>query len=104
MKTIETAAIGDISIGRDLPLVLIAGPCVIESRDHALRMADALATIARRLEVPLVFKASFDKANRSSVDSFRGPGITDGLAILGEVRREMNVPVLTDIHLPLEPR
>ncbi|MFH0981995.1 MAG: 3-deoxy-8-phosphooctulonate synthase [Planctomycetota bacterium] len=100
MSAIEQATIGGITIGRGSPLALIAGPCVIESRDHTLRMADGLAGIARRLGVPLIFKASFDKANRSSVDSFRGPGLTKGLTILGEVRREMNVPVLTDIHLP----
>ena len=100
MITVETASIGGISIGQGFPLALIAGPCVIESRDHTLRMADGLARIARRLDVPLVFKASFDKANRSSVDSFRGPGMSSGLAVLGEVRREMDVPVLTDIHLP----
>jgi len=100
MTTIEEATIGGASIGRGFPLVLIAGPCVIESRDHALRMADALAAVTRRLEVPFVFKASFDKANRSSVDSFRGVGMPKGLAILAEVRREMDVPVLTDIHLP----
>jgi 2-dehydro-3-deoxyphosphooctonate aldolase (KDO 8-P synthase) len=100
MITIEQATVGSVAVGRGLPLALIAGPCVIESRDHTLRMADGLATVARRLEVPFVFKASFDKANRSSVDSFRGPGLAKGLAILAEVRREMNVPVLTDIHLP----
>ena len=100
MITVETASIGGISIGQGFPLALIAGPCVIESRDHTLRMADGLARIARRLEIPLIFKASFDKANRSSVDSFRGPGMSSGLAVLGEVRREMDVPVLTDVHLP----
>lgn len=100
MISIDQASIGEIPIGKGLPLALIAGPCVIESRDHTLRLADGLACIARRLEVPLIFKASFDKANRSSVDSFRGPGLPAGLAILREVRNEMNVPVLTDIHLP----
>ena len=100
MTTIERAAIGNVNIARGLPLALIAGPCVIESRDHTLRMADALAGIARRLGVSLIFKSSYDKANRSSVDSVRGPGLTKGLAILREVRNEMNVPVLTDIHAP----
>jgi 2-dehydro-3-deoxyphosphooctonate aldolase (KDO 8-P synthase) len=79
-------------------LVLIAGPCVIESADHALGLARALAAIARRAGVPYVFKASFDKANRTSVASFRGPGLEEGLAVLDRVRRTVGVPVLTDIH------
>ena len=100
MTPIEKAVIHNIPIGRGHPLVVIAGPCVIESRDHTLRMADALAGICHKLEIPFVFKASFDKANRTSVDSFRGPGLAKGLAILGEVRGEMGLAVLTDIHLP----
>lgn len=100
MQRIEQANIGAIPVGRDAPLAVIAGPCVIESRDHTLRMADALARICRDVGVPYVFKSSYDKANRSSVDSYRGPGPADGLAILAEVRREMDVPVLTDVHLP----
>lgn len=79
-------------------LVLIAGPCVIESRDHALSLAKSVAAIARRAGVPYVFKASFDKANRTSITSFRGPGLDEGLAVLDEVRRSVGVPVLTDIH------
>ena len=81
-------------------LALIAGPCVIESRDHCLRMAEAIAAALHGLEVEWVFKASFDKANRTAVESSRGPGLEAGLAVLDEVRREVNVPVLTDIHLP----
>ena len=100
MTTIEKVTISRTPVGRGCPLAMIAGPCVIESRDHALRMADGLAAIARRLRLPFVFKASFDKANRSSLDSFRGMGMSKGLAILAEVRREMDVPVLTDVHLP----
>ncbi|MCK4660228.1 MAG: 3-deoxy-8-phosphooctulonate synthase [Phycisphaerae bacterium] len=100
MTIAKKASIGSVSIGSGFPLAVIAGPCVIESREHTLQMADALAKIARRLEVPFVFKASFDKANRSSIESFRGPGLSAGLAILNEVRRELDVPVLTDIHLP----
>ena len=81
-------------------LVFIAGPCVIESRAMALDLARRLSLLAARLEVPYIFKASFDKANRTSVDSFRGPGIEKGLDILAEIRERFNVPVLTDVHEP----
>jgi len=81
-------------------LFLIAGPCVIESRDHVLFMADALKKIASDFDVPYVFKASFDKANRTSINSFRGLGMDEGLKILGEVRKTIGVPILTDVHLP----
>jgi 2-dehydro-3-deoxyphosphooctonate aldolase (KDO 8-P synthase) len=81
-------------------LFLFAGPCVIESRDHVLFMADALKKITSALDIPFVFKASFDKANRTSINSFRGPGMDEGLKLLGEVRKSIGVPVLTDIHLP----
>lgn len=89
---------GGIAIGAGNPLVFIAGPCVIESEDHALRMAEQLMEIATRLRVPLIFKASYDKANRSSLASFRGPGLRAGLEILCKVRREIGVPVLSDVH------
>ncbi len=85
---------GDGSLG------LIAGPCVIESRDHCLRMAERLAAEARSRRLPFVFKASYDKANRTALDSFRGPGPDAGLEILREVRDTVGVPVLTDIHAP----
>jgi 2-dehydro-3-deoxyphosphooctonate aldolase (KDO 8-P synthase) len=81
-------------------LVLIAGPCVVESEDHTVQTAGALADITRRAGVPLIFKASFDKANRTSIKSFRGPGIDKGLEALDRVKREIGVPVLTDIHEP----
>jgi 2-dehydro-3-deoxyphosphooctonate aldolase (KDO 8-P synthase) len=81
-------------------LVLIAGPCVIESEAHAVGLARELQTITRRAGVPLVFKASFDKANRTSLDSYRGPGIDEGLRVLGRVRAETGLPILTDIHEP----
>jgi len=90
---------GEVAIGGD-SLAVIAGPCVIESRDHTLRLADRVWQISRRLGLPAVFKASFDKANRQSTDSFRGPGLQEGLAILAEVRREIGLPVLSDIHEP----
>ncbi len=96
----EQARIGPVTIGHKAPLALIAGPCVIESEDHTLRLADAIKRICLDVRLPFIFKASFDKANRSSIDSFRGPGIEKGLAILGRVRKELDVPVLSDIHTP----
>ncbi|MEE9295472.1 MAG: 3-deoxy-8-phosphooctulonate synthase [Phycisphaerae bacterium] len=96
----KVVAIADLAIGAGQPLGLIAGPCVIESRDHTLRLAGAIARTCRSLDMPFVFKASFDKANRSSIDSFRGPGLSAGLAILAEVKRELGIPVLSDIHEP----
>ena len=84
--------------GLDQPMFLIAGPCVIESRDLVMRTAEYLRTICRQNGVPFIFKASYDKANRSSGKSFRGLGMEEGLGILAEVRRELGVPVLTDVH------
>jgi 2-dehydro-3-deoxyphosphooctonate aldolase (KDO 8-P synthase) len=104
MVPIERVQLADLTVGRGMPLVLIAGPCVIESRDHTLRMADGISHVARRLKIPFVFKASFDKANRSSVDGFRGPGLDRGLEVLREVRGELGLPVLSDIHLPEQAR
>lgn len=92
--------IRDFAIGNDLPLVLLAGPCVIEGEDFTLQMAEAIAEISRACQVPLVFKSSFDKANRTSVDSFRGPGLEEGLRILQRVKDEIGVPVITDVHTP----
>jgi 2-dehydro-3-deoxyphosphooctonate aldolase (KDO 8-P synthase) len=89
-----------LAIGGGAPLAFIAGPCVIESEAHALAMARSLAEVARRVGVPYVFKASYDKANRSSIASFRGPGLLEGLRILAVVKREVGVPVLSDIHEP----
>lgn len=90
--------VGTITIGLDQPLFIIAGPCVIESRDLCLRIAEALVDIRQRTGVGVIFKASFDKANRSSITSFRGPGIDKGLTILDEVRRWSGLPILTDVH------
>jgi 2-dehydro-3-deoxyphosphooctonate aldolase (KDO 8-P synthase) len=90
--------IGRIQIGQGKPLALIAGPCVIESRSSCLQLAGKLHALASEEGIPLIFKASFDKANRTSVDSFRGPGITEGLAILSEVKKRYGMPILTDIH------
>jgi 2-dehydro-3-deoxyphosphooctonate aldolase (KDO 8-P synthase) len=90
--------IGSVRIGPGRPLALIAGPCVIESEEHTLRLAEAIQRICAQLALPFVFKASFDKANRSSISSYRGPGPQEGLAILGKVRKQVGVPVLSDVH------
>ena len=84
----------------DNPLFLIAGPCVIESESHARKMAESIGIIAGDLSIPYFFKASYDKANRSSVNSFRGPGLTAGLRILGKIKSDLKLPILTDIHEP----
>jgi 2-dehydro-3-deoxyphosphooctonate aldolase (KDO 8-P synthase) len=96
--TPATVRIGPLLCGGGRPLVLIAGPCVVESRDSALRHAQALRALTDRLGVPFVYKSSYDKANRTAVDSFRGPGIDAALSILAEVKREIGVLVLTDVH------
>jgi 2-dehydro-3-deoxyphosphooctonate aldolase (KDO 8-P synthase) len=89
--------VGGVTIGGG-QLFLIAGPCVIESEAHALKMAEAIASIAREKKLPYIFKASYDKANRTSIHSFRGPGLEGGLRILRQVRETAKVPVLTDVH------
>jgi 2-dehydro-3-deoxyphosphooctonate aldolase (KDO 8-P synthase) len=90
--------IGATTLGAGNPFALIAGPCVIEDDRHPFFMAEQLRSIAHEVDVPLIFKASFDKANRTSVDSFRGPGLEDGLAVLAEIRRKLELPVTTDVH------
>lgn len=90
-------SIGKVRVGEGT-LFLIAGPCVIENEAHALRMAESIAAIAREKGMPYIFKASYDKANRTSIRSFRGPGLEEGLRILGNVRSNFGVPVLTDVH------
>jgi len=92
----------DLAVGGGAPLAFIAGPCVIEGEAHALRMARALAKIARDCGVPYIFKSSFDKANRSSIESFRGPGLREGLRVLQAVKTEVGVPILSDIHEPAQ--
>ncbi|NLE64675.1 MAG: 3-deoxy-8-phosphooctulonate synthase [Elusimicrobia bacterium] len=94
-KVVKT---GDVSFGGGAPFVLIAGPCVIEDRRKTLKIAMDLVKITKRLKVPFVFKASYDKANRTSIASFRGPGIDEGLDILLEVKERLGVPVLSDVH------
>jgi 2-dehydro-3-deoxyphosphooctonate aldolase (KDO 8-P synthase) len=92
--------IGDVAMGGGHPFVFIGGPCVIESEDHASYLATELADLAARLRVPFIFKASYDKANRTSGRSFRGPGLSQGLRILASIKERVHVPVLTDIHEP----
>ncbi len=94
----------DFEVGLDRPLFLISGPCVIESKQMALDIASQLKEITDRVGIPFIYKSSFDKANRSSIKSFRGPGLSDGLKILETVQREVGIPVLTDVHeyTPLE--
>ena len=89
--------VGDVRIGGG-GIFLIAGPCVIESEEHVLRMAEIIKGVARSLEFPFIFKASYDKANRTSVRSFRGPGLKEGLRILKKVKDQLGIPVLTDVH------
>ena len=101
-KNTRPLRVGGVRFGGGAPLVFIAGPCVIESRECCLDLAKALSGIAKRLGAQYVFKASFDKANRSSLDSFRGPGMEEGLDILAEVKAKFGVPVLTDIHEPAQ--
>ena len=90
--------LGHFEVGLEHPLFLIAGPCVIESRQLALDTAGALLDITRRLDIPFIYKSSYDKANRSSGESYRGPGLEEGLRILEEVKAQFGVPVLTDVH------
>ncbi len=94
--------IGKLALGAGQPLFLIAGPCVIESERHAFTMAERLSAIARELRVPYIFKASYDKANRTSIQSYRGPGLAQGLKILARIKRELGVAVLTDVHEPAQ--
>ncbi|HTQ95575.1 MAG TPA: 3-deoxy-8-phosphooctulonate synthase [Candidatus Acidoferrum sp.] len=98
MSTTRVISLGSLRLGGSNPLFLIAGPCVIESEAHARMMAERVAKIAADAGVPYIFKASYDKANRSSIKGFRGPGMTEGLRILGKIKAELKLPILTDIH------
>src|SRR5713226_5297398 len=98
MDSTREIAVGSLRLGGGNPLFLIAGPCVIESEAHARKMAEQVARTATDASVPYIFKASYDKANRSSAKAFRGPGVKKGLRILGKIKAELKVPVLTDIH------
>jgi 2-dehydro-3-deoxyphosphooctonate aldolase (KDO 8-P synthase) len=96
----KVVAVGGVRFGNALPLALIAGPCALESRDHALEMAAALKEMTAKLSVPLVFKTSFDKGNRTSAKSARGVGLEQALPIFAEIRERLGIPVLTDVHEP----
>jgi 2-dehydro-3-deoxyphosphooctonate aldolase (KDO 8-P synthase) len=99
-KTKKRVTVGKIEIGEKAPLVIIAGPCVIESHEHTLKLAHAIKKMVDEVGLPFIFKASYDKANRSSINSYRGPGIDAGLAILSDVHMSVGVPVTSDIHEP----
>ncbi len=98
MSATKEVRIGNVKIGADNPLVLIAGPCSIESASSAMRHAKILKDITGRLGISFVYKASYDKANRTSIDSFRGPGLKKGLKILSDIKEELGIPVLSDVH------
>src|ERR1700757_3885596 len=100
MTTSHEISLGSLRLGAGNPLFVIAGPCVIESEAHAKKMAECVSRIAADAGVPYIFKASFDKANRSSVKAFRGPGLAEGLRILGKIKTEFKLPILTHIHDP----
>jgi len=89
---------GDIVIGRGSPLVLVSGPCVIEDYETTREIAGTLKEITSKLEIPFIFKASYDKANRTSIAAFRGPGLNDGLRVLKEIKEELGIPILSDVH------
>lgn len=94
--------LGQISIGHNNPLVLIAGPCVIENEDISFQIAQRLIQITQELDIPFIFKASYDKANRSSLHSYRGPGLEKGLEILKQIKEKLHLPILTDVHCTKE--
>ena len=94
----HSVKVGKVVIGKGHPLALIAGPCVIEGRKQCLQMAGRLKALAEEEKIPLIFKVSYDKANRTSHQSFRGPGLTRGLEIMSEVKERHGLPVLTDVH------
>jgi 2-dehydro-3-deoxyphosphooctonate aldolase (KDO 8-P synthase) len=98
MASPRSFTIGKIRVGGDAPLFVIAGPCVIESEKHAMSIAEQLRAAAEELGVPLIFKASYDKANRSSASSYRGPGLEEGLRILSKIKQQTGLPILTDVH------
>ncbi len=100
MINTEVIKVGDVQVGNHLPFVLFGGMNVLESRDLAMRIAEHYVEVTQRLGIPYVFKASFDKANRSSIHSYRGPGMEKGLEIFAEIKRTFNVPVITDVHEP----
>jgi 2-dehydro-3-deoxyphosphooctonate aldolase (KDO 8-P synthase) len=98
VKKTKLVTVGQVKIGGGNPIVLIAGPCVIESQSHVLNTAEKIKRAASDADIPFIFKASYDKANRSSIDSFRGPGLIKGLQSLEKIKQQLNVPVLSDVH------
>ena len=92
--------IGDTEVGNDLPLTIIAGPCQMENRDHALDMAGALAEISKDLDIDIIYKTSFDKANRTSMDSPRGLGLDEAIPVFAEIKKTTGLATLTDVHMP----
>jgi len=100
MHSTHEIVVGSLRLGGGNPLFLIAGPCVIENEPHARKMAEQVARVASDAAVPFIFKASYDKANRSSAKGFRGPGLKEGLRILQKIKSDLNLPILTDIHEP----
>jgi len=98
MDAVREFSVGAVKLGGKAPLFLIAGPCVIESEGHATMLAERLAALTAELKLPFIFKASYDKANRSSISSYRGPGLAEGLRILGGIQKRVGVPILTDVH------
>ncbi len=100
MKVREFELVPQIKIGGDNKPVFFAGPCVIESYEHTMKMAEELKAIFKEFDLPFIFKSSFDKANRNSLSSFRGPGLKEGLGILMEVKKKFDLPIITDVHLP----
>lgn len=100
--SIQSVQIGDIQVANDQPFVLFGGMNVLESRDLAMQIAEHYVTVCQKLNIPYVFKASFDKANRSSVHSYRGPGLEEGLKIFEEIKKTFNIPLITDVHEPYQ--
>ena len=98
IKVSGQVKIGDLTIGGNGPLFLISGPCVIENKKLTLKVARFLKELAQRVKIPVIFKSSYDKANRTSIDSFRGPGLNEGLEVLKEVKSTLGLPILSDIH------
>lgn len=99
---IQTIQVADIQVANDKPFVLFGGMNVLESRDMALKVAEAYVKVCEKLAIPLIFKASFDKANRSSIHSYRGPGMEEGLKIFEEIKRTFSIPLITDVHEPYQ--
>lgn len=102
LKPQEVVRLGDIQMANHLPFVLFGGMNVLESKDLAFEIAETYVDICKRLDIPYVFKASFDKANRSSLHSFRGPGLEKGIEWLGDIKKHFNVPIITDVHEPYQ--